>query len=270
MEFIFYRDVFGGWRWEFRNGHGQLQDSPHSYDTREECIEAAQKARLSAAVPSSDARRTRQAVVLCVQPDPGLRESLQEALAEYHTVLACNNLEAIRLVNASVFDAYVVDYSLPGSSGIHLCRHIRRADPHTPVCFYTAAGSEEQRARAFKAGASAYVCATGGPETLCDELATLLNLAELRSLRAKADEERAIQEELERRVVVAISRAERARSLAAEATERAARAKAYACFTQAGGTPGHFDRWWPGVFSSVAVGHASPDARAAAGDGPGA
>jgi CheY-like chemotaxis protein len=188
MEFVFYRDVFGGWRWEVRDEKGQLRDSPQSYDTREDCIEAANKARLADTISSEDTATKREPLILCVQPDPELRESLQRALADYQTVLASNSLEAIRLVNASVFDAYVIDYALPGSSGIHLCRHIRRTDPHTPISFYTAAGSEEQRTRAFKAGASAYVCASAGPEALCDELRTLLKFAELQSLRAKVDE----------------------------------------------------------------------------------
>jgi hypothetical protein len=33
MQLVFYRDVFGGWRYEFRDDNGHLRDSPHSYDT---------------------------------------------------------------------------------------------------------------------------------------------------------------------------------------------------------------------------------------------
>jgi DNA-binding response OmpR family regulator len=250
MSFLFYRDVFGGWRWEIRTVDGQMQDSQHSYDTREECVQAAEKAASTAS--SIDAQpATAEPTVLCVQPDEKLRESLQPALGPYRAILASSSLEAIRLMSSSAIDAFVIDYIVPGSSGIHLCRHIRRSDPHTPVCFYTAAGSEEQRKRAFQAGASAYVCASAGADAVRDELHRLLACAELQNERAKVDEERAIQEELERRVVVAFDRTARARALAAEATELAAKAKAYGRFTAAGGTPATFHRWWPDTFRAV-------------------
>jgi hypothetical protein len=42
-----YRDVFGGWRWEFIDGDGHMRDSPYSFDTYEECIEAAGRAGLA-------------------------------------------------------------------------------------------------------------------------------------------------------------------------------------------------------------------------------
>lgn len=40
--YFFYRDVFGGWRWEFGDARGEVRDSPHSFDTREECVLHAQ------------------------------------------------------------------------------------------------------------------------------------------------------------------------------------------------------------------------------------
>jgi hypothetical protein len=38
-----YRDVFGAWRWEFRDAHGDMCDSLDSFDTYEECVAAAQR-----------------------------------------------------------------------------------------------------------------------------------------------------------------------------------------------------------------------------------
>ena len=90
--------------------------------------------------------RTRS--ILCVQPDREMRAALQQALSSYNLVLVSTGLEAIRHLQTTTFDAYVLDYRLPPTSGIHLCRHIRRSDPHSPVCFYTDAGSEQQRNRA--------------------------------------------------------------------------------------------------------------------------
>jgi uncharacterized protein YegP (UPF0339 family) len=44
MNFRFYRDVFGGWRWEFRQADGHFIDSRRSYDTEEDCRAAARTA----------------------------------------------------------------------------------------------------------------------------------------------------------------------------------------------------------------------------------
>ena len=38
-----YRDVFGGWRWEFRDARGQMRDSRDSFDSYEDCVAAAQR-----------------------------------------------------------------------------------------------------------------------------------------------------------------------------------------------------------------------------------
>lgn len=112
--------------------------------------------------------------ILCVQPDRALQVALRQALSDYRVVLASTGLDAIRHLQTRAFDAYVLDYRLPPTSGIHLCRHIRRSDPRAPVCFYAETGSEQQRNRAFKAGASAYVVAAAGLEALREELHGLL------------------------------------------------------------------------------------------------
>jgi uncharacterized protein YegP (UPF0339 family) len=45
LGFSCYRDVFGGWRWEFRDANGDFVDSQQSYDSQEECLAAAGAAR---------------------------------------------------------------------------------------------------------------------------------------------------------------------------------------------------------------------------------
>jgi DNA-binding response OmpR family regulator len=246
VNWVFYRDIFGAWRWECTDAENDVRDSQHSYETREECVEAAGDAGMNAQL---SAERS----ILCVQPNPDFKDTLEQALAAYRTVIACNANEAMHFLSTSVFDAYVLDYWLPDWSGIHLCCEIRRSDPNVPIGFYTAAGSEEHRKRAFKAGANAYVSAAAGPEALCDELRNLLRRTDVASVTARVNEYDAIQDELERRVVVAISRSENAREVAARATERSARVKAYRVFIDAGGTRADFDRWWPRVFAEASL-----------------
>ena len=62
----FYRDVFGGWRWECFDAKGEAQDSPFSYDTRAECVADARRRGLivqrRGAAPASDTRGPRRRV----------------------------------------------------------------------------------------------------------------------------------------------------------------------------------------------------------------
>ena len=38
-----YRDVFGAWRWEYEDTHGDMHDSLDSFDTYQDCVVAAQR-----------------------------------------------------------------------------------------------------------------------------------------------------------------------------------------------------------------------------------
>lgn len=255
---VVYRDVFGDWRWEYRDVQGRMRDSAQGYYSSEECERACAAAARAEAQTGVDAPaapvhdgRVPPRVILCVQPAAEARQALESKLADYQIVFAVTALEAIRSLNSSIFDAYVLDYWLPDWSGVQLCREIRKVDPHGPICFFSTAAGESHRARARRAGASAYVTVSEDPQAIATRLRTLFAATDVESLRAKIEEERAIQAELTRRARAAIERTEKARTLAAEATQRAARAKALHAFIVSGGTQANFNRWWPNVFGSV-------------------
>jgi len=62
-------------------------------------------------------------------------------------------------------DLVVLDWMLPGMSGIELCRRLR-ARPETerlPIIMLTARGEESERIRGLATGADDYICAVPGP-----------------------------------------------------------------------------------------------------------
>ena len=189
--------------------------------------------------------------VLCVQPNADHQAALRLALARFELRLVPNALEAIRALNAGAFDAYVLDYWLPDWGGVSLCRQIRHGDPHAPVVFFTAADGAEQKKRALRAGAQAYLRAPDGASAVAAKLSTLLQYADMRAMRAKLDEEQAIRDELTRCAGLLETRARPARGHAAEAVERAVLARARKAFIEAGGTLAMFQRWWPQTFASA-------------------
>jgi CheY-like chemotaxis protein len=195
--------------------------------------------------------------ILCVQSENEDRVLLADLLPQYHTVFACNGCEALRELGRGVFDAYLLDYWLSDCSGAQLCREIRKTDPNGPIVFCTAAARNEDRERAMRAGASAYLGKPVDPKRLLGELRVLLQLGDLESLHARVEEERVIQEELKRRSTLLAERTKEAQRTAARALERISKTKAAHAFWLSGGTRGNFERWWPSVFAGAWSSHQS-------------
>ncbi|MDB5904550.1 MAG: two component transcriptional regulator [Betaproteobacteria bacterium] len=193
----------------------------------------------------------RSRCVLCVEDDPEARAVLSEVFAGHTRTFARNAYEGICALNSGIYDMYVLDYWLPDWSGVQLCREIRKVDPHGPVIFCTAAVRDEDRKRAMRAGANAYLGKPIDRVALHAQMVAWLELADVESIHAKVEEERAIHDELSRRACEALARADAARDSATLALERSARTKAYKAFIARGGTRANFDRWWPQVFGSA-------------------
>ncbi|MEN3353567.1 MAG: two-component system, OmpR family, response regulator [Betaproteobacteria bacterium] len=189
--------------------------------------------------------------ILCVDNDDESRCLLAELLAGYRVVFACNAFEGLRELHTGIFNAYLLEYSLPDWSGAQLCQQIRKVDPHAPVLFCSAAARAADRDCAMRAGGSAYLCKPIHPSRLLAQLRMLLELSDRESIRARLDAERATQEELERSVVQVFKRSHESRKSALRAVERVSRAKASIAFARSGGTRANFERWWPAVFAAA-------------------
>ncbi len=200
--------------------------------------------------PHASATALPERSVLCVQPNSENQQFLKQALAGFRVVMAPNGLEAVRIKNQAVFDAYIIDYWLPDWAGVALCRDIRKTDPHVPIVVYTSASSEYAQ-RAFRAGAMAYLNAPTDAVAFRERLGALIRISDIHDLRARVEMERVILEELQRRAMVAKERTEAAMVQAEGAIERAARGKAEKAFLAAGGTLGGFERSWPHQFAAA-------------------
>jgi DNA-binding response OmpR family regulator len=192
-----------------------------------------------------------RARLLCVIGDADEREALGSALAGYELTFAENGFEAMRNLNARVFDLHIVDQWLPDWDGVQFCRHVRRADRHVPIVYLSTAAREEDRRRATNAGADAYLVKPVDPGALRSQIKDLLMKAMLDNLNAVTEEERLVQEELIRRAAELRAIAAHARVSARNAIERSTRIKALKAFLEAGGTMGHFDRAWPPIYASA-------------------
>jgi two-component system phosphate regulon response regulator PhoB len=99
--------------------------------------------------------------ILVVEDDAGIAELLRYNLeAEgFSTTVVVTGEEAELQVAEDRFDLIVLDWMLPGLSGIELCRRLRRrADlGEVPILMLTARGEEGDRVRGLATGADDYV-----------------------------------------------------------------------------------------------------------------
>jgi DNA-binding response OmpR family regulator len=200
---------------------------------------------VSACVPEDsmlDQTQHHQHTVLCVDANRESTDQYARWLGqEYQLTTAATALDALRLSNERSFDAFIMEFWLPDWTGLSLCRHTRAVDPHAPVIFCTTARKETDRDRAARAGASAYLVKPLERPLLLSQLRDLLAVASARAACARVVAERELQAELQRRV----NAFREGVSTALGGAERAARKKALAAFTQAGGTQAMFYRTWP-------------------------
>ncbi len=102
-----------------------------------------------------------QPKVLVVEDEPAQREVLAYNLeAEgFHVDRAENGDEALLLVNEAAPDVIVLDWMLPGVSGIEVCRRLKmRPETRTvPIIMLSARSEEVDRVRGLETGADDYV-----------------------------------------------------------------------------------------------------------------
>lgn len=99
--------------------------------------------------------------ILLVEDEVAIREMLQSGLvrAGFEVRLAADAAEAERQMKEAVPDLILLDWMLPGVSGLELARRLRRdaAKKRLPLIMLTARCDEEDRIRGLEAGADDYV-----------------------------------------------------------------------------------------------------------------
>jgi two-component system, OmpR family, response regulator MprA len=98
-------------------------------------------------------------IVLVVDDEPAIRESLERALSlEGYTVeLAADGEAALERVAAGPVDATVLDIAMPGMDGLEVCRRMRRSGDRSPVLMLTARDAISDRVDGLDAGADDYL-----------------------------------------------------------------------------------------------------------------
>lgn len=119
--------------------------------------------------------------VLVVEDDRAIVTLLQYNLekAGYDVAIAMDGEEALIAAAERKPDAVVLDWMLPGMSGIDVCRQLRRnvGTKDVPVIMVTAKGEESDKIRGLDSGADDYVAKPFSPAELVARVRAMLRRA---------------------------------------------------------------------------------------------
>ena len=116
--------------------------------------------------------------LLLVEDDLALSELLEFRFRSegYDVVITSDGDEALLLAAEQVPDLVILDWMIDGTSGIEVCRRLRRdkATAHVPIIMLTARESEDDRIRGLETGADDYLTKPFSPRELIARVSAIL------------------------------------------------------------------------------------------------
>jgi two-component system phosphate regulon response regulator PhoB len=116
--------------------------------------------------------------ILIVDDESSIRDMLRVALemADYNCLEAGDAQQAHSLIVDQKPDLILLDWMLPGTSGIELARRLKRDDvtAHIPIIMLTAKGEEDNKVQGLEVGADDYITKPFSPRELCARLKAVL------------------------------------------------------------------------------------------------
>ena len=118
------------------------------------------------------------AKLLLVEDDPALLELLEYRFRNegYNVRATPDGDEALMLAAEDAPDLVILDWMIEGTSGIEVCRRLRRdkATAHVPIIMLTAREAEDDRIRGLDTGADDYLTKPFSPRELMARVAAVM------------------------------------------------------------------------------------------------
>lgn len=118
------------------------------------------------------------AKLLLVEDDPALAELLEYRFRNegYRVRVTADGDEALMMAAEEVPDLVILDWMIEGTSGIEVCRRLRRdkETAHVPVIMLTAREAEDDRIRGLETGADDYLTKPFSPRELLARVAAVM------------------------------------------------------------------------------------------------
>ncbi len=118
------------------------------------------------------------AKILIVEDESGIRDMLAFALrrADFETRTAADVVEASAQLGESLPDLILLDWMLPGASGLEFARRLKKneATQRVPIIMLTARGEEDDKIRGLETGADDYITKPFSPRELVARINAVL------------------------------------------------------------------------------------------------
>ena len=116
--------------------------------------------------------------ILVVDDEPDIREAIRFALenAEFSVMEAGHADDARKLLNNACPDLILLDWMLPGRSGLELAQQLKQ-NPKTrevPIIMVSARGEEEDRVKGLETGADDYIAKPFSPREMVARVKAVL------------------------------------------------------------------------------------------------
>ncbi|HAJ82338.1 response regulator transcription factor [Zunongwangia profunda] len=97
--------------------------------------------------------------ILIVEDETGISGFLKQGLEEESFIvdISNNGKKGLEMALTSKYDLLLLDWMLPGLSGIEICRQFRKEDKETPVIFLTAKDTVDETIFGLQSGANDYI-----------------------------------------------------------------------------------------------------------------
>lgn len=118
------------------------------------------------------------ATILVVEDEPAIQELISAALqhAGHRVMKAYSAEDAVPLVKGTLPDVVLLDWMLPGISGIQFARRLRNEERtrDLPIIMLTARGEEQDKVAGLEAGADDYLTKPFSPRELIARIKAVL------------------------------------------------------------------------------------------------
>ncbi|ATB32037.1 response regulator transcription factor [Melittangium boletus] len=126
--------------------------------------------------------------VLLIDDDSRMYELLAQYLGQHgiHVTHAPDGGRGLAALEASAYDAVLLDVMMPGMDGLEVCRRIR-AKSVVPILMLTARGDETDRVVGLELGADDYLAKPFGPRELLARLRAVLRRVQPTAMAEKLE-----------------------------------------------------------------------------------
>ena len=119
--------------------------------------------------------------ILVAEDDKNTRRLMEAVLKEhgYHPILACDGLEALKLLDTHHVDLVILDIMMPGMDGYEFTRQLRATDYTLPILMVTAKQLPEDKRKGFIVGTDDYMTKPVDEEEMILRIRALLRRAKI-------------------------------------------------------------------------------------------